>query len=276
MTKYVVLGSLFLSAAALANPAAPASGDPLEGAAIEQARGQAPDAVQIGAFLKGSGEKTDFQVLLEGNKCYWFSGTSDNLSKLYMYLWAPNAKFFTPRLTDAKTTAGKVTMAHCAKESGMYRFQVKSEGPGRYVVGVFGKDAPPQVAPPPPAVAQVQAAPDLGPLCDKTAGVAAPGSMRQGDFFEGKGSSIGHDDRVDYSIQMDAGRCYWIIGCAEPEKVKALYLYLWGPDNKRITEAKSDTPNPMVGHCARETGMFKAQAKMASGKGYYKVGVYVR
>lgn len=270
MKKLMVLGILMTGRLAYA------SGDPLEAAAVDQARGQASDAVQIGDFLRGSGEKTDFQVMLEGNKCYWFSGTSEGLSKLYMYLWAPGAKFFTPRLTDAKTTSGKVTLAHCTTQSGMYKFQVKSEGPGRYVVGVFGKDAPPQVAAPVPPPAQVAPAPDLGPLCDKTASVAAHGAHRVGDFFEGRGSSIGHDDRVDYSIQMDAGRCYWIIGCAEPDKVKALYLYLWGPDNKRITEAKSDTPNPMVGHCAKETGMFKVQAKMSSGKGFYKVGVYMK
>ena len=133
MKKLMVLGIL------LAGRLAYASGDPLEAAAVDQARGQASDAVQIGDFLRGSGEKTDFQVMLEGNKCYWFSGTSEGLSKLYMYLWAPGAKFFTPRLTDAKTTTGKVTLAHCTTQSGMYKFQVKSEGGGRYVVGVFGK-----------------------------------------------------------------------------------------------------------------------------------------
>lgn len=32
----------------------------------------------------------------------------------------------------------------------------------------------------------------------------------------------------------------------------------------------------MVGHCAKETGIFKVQAKMAGGKGQFKVGVYVK
>jgi hypothetical protein len=251
---------------------APAAQDPLEAAAVAQARKQSQDAAQVGVFLTGSGPKTDFQVLLEGNKCYWFSGTSQGVTKLYMYLWAPGANLFTPRLTDAKST-GQTTMAHCTTQSGMYKFQVKTEGAGRFVVGVFAKEAPKQVAPP---VAAVAPGPDLGPICDKAASVAARGARRVGDFFEGQGSSIGHDDRVDYSVQMEAGKCYWIIGCGEPGKVKALYLYLWGPDNKRVTEAKSDSATPMVGHCAKETGIFKAQAKMAGGKGHYKVGVYMK
>lgn len=253
-----------------------AAADPLEAAAVAQARTQAKDATQVGEFFRGQGEKTDYQVLLEAGKCYWFSGTSQGLTKLYMYLWAPGAKFFTPRLTDSKSTTGQATMAHCATQSGMYKFQVKTEGAGHFVVGLFAKDAPKQAAVPAPAApaAPVEQAPDLGPICDRAASVAAQGARRVGDFFEGKGSSIGHDDRVDYSIQMDAGKCYWIIGCGEPGKVKALYLYLWGPNNKRITEAKSDTSTPMVGHCAKETGMFKAQAKMAGGKGHFKVGVY--
>jgi hypothetical protein len=55
-----------------------------------------------------------------------------------------------------------------------------------------------------------------------------------------------------------------------------LYLYLWDGKNKRVTESKSDSDTAMVGHCAKENGMFKFQAKVDSGKGDYKVGVYVK
>ena len=264
MRTMVLVVALSIGGAALA--------DPLEAASVAQAKAQANDAAQVGQFLRGAGPKTDYQVLLEGNKCYWFSGTSENLKKLYLYLWAPGASFFSPRLADAKST-GQVTMAHCTTQSGMYKLQVKAEGPGRFVVGTFANDAPKQVAPPPAAVAS---APELGPLCDRTATTAASGAKRLGAFFDGRGNSIGRDDRNDYTVQMTAGKCYWVIGCADSDHVKSLYLYLWGPNNKRITEAKSDSPNPMVGHCAKETGMFKVQAKMNSGNGSYKVGVYVK
>lgn len=265
MRNWLIMAVLAVSCVAHADA------DPLEAASVAQARAQTKDAAQTGDFFRGAGKKTDFQVLLEGNTCYWFSGTSQGLKKLYLFLWAPNASFFSPRVADAKSD-GQVTMAYCTPQSGMYKFQVKTEGEGRFVVGVFAKEAPKKVA----VEVNVEKAPDLGPICDKTAATAAAGAKRSGDFFEGKGSSIGHDDRSDYMIQMEAGKCYWVIGCGEPEKVSSLYMYLWGPNNKRITEAKSDTPNPMVGHCPTMTGMYKVQAKMNGGKGYYKVGVYVK
>lgn len=265
-----------IAALIFAASGAQAQEDPLEKAAQAQVQQQAPGAQRVGEILRGAGKKTDYQIVLEGNTCYWFSGTSEGLKKLYMYLWAPGANLFTPRLTDAKSD-GATVMAHCTGPAGMYKLQVKTEGNGRYVVSTWAKEAPKQVAPPPPpapAPAPAAQAPDLGPICDKTAKVAAPQAKRQGEFFEGNGSSIGRSDRNDYMIEMEGGKCYWVIGCGEPDKIKSLYLYLWGPNNKRITEAKSDSPNPMVGHCAQTTGMFKVQAKVNSGKGSYKVGVY--
>jgi hypothetical protein len=250
--------------------------DPLEALSLSMAKAQAKDAQQVGEYFRGAGPKTDYQVLLEANKCYWFSGTSEGVKKLNLYLWAPNANLFTPRVADAKSD-GQATMAYCTQVAGMYKLQVKTEGKGRFVLGTFAKDAPKQAAAAPaPEPAPAKKGPDLGPICDKTASVAASGAKRVGDFFDGKGNSIGSSDKSDYSVMMEKGKCYWAVGCADPDKVKSLYLYLWGPDNKRITEAKSDNPNPMVGHCAAATGMFKVQAKMNSGNGTYKVGVYVK
>jgi hypothetical protein len=246
-----------------------AQGDPLDSAVVAQARSQAADARQVGEFFRGSGEKTDYQILLDGGKCYWFSGMSENLTKLYMYLWTPGAGTFTPRVADLRSP-GAGTMAYCAQVSGMYRYQVKSEGKGHFVVGVFAKDALKQVAAP----VQEKVGPNLGPLCDRRAHAAAPGARRVGDFFEGSGNSIGHDDRFDFPIQLDAGKCYWVIACGEPDHVKSISLYLWGPNNKRITEAKGDDANPMIGHCAKETGMFKFQAKITGGGGHFKAGLY--
>ncbi len=59
-----------------------------------------------------------------------------------------------------------------------------------------------------------------------------------------------------------------------PGKVKKLSLYIWDPSNKRITENKADSNIATVGHCAKDTGMFKFQAKVHSGSGAYKVGVF--
>ncbi len=241
-----------------------AHADGLEASIVAQARAQAKDASQVGDYYRGAGEKTDYQILLEANKCYWFAGASEGLNKLYMYLWKPNSNAFTPRVADMKSP-GQGTMGYCTQVAGMYRFQVKSEGPGHFVVGLFAKDAPPQ-----PVVEKVE----LGKICDARARGAAPEAHRVGDYFEGAGNSIGHDDRFDFPVQLDAGKCYWVIACGEPDHVKAISLYLWGPNNKRITEAKSDSSTPMIGHCAQETGMFKFQAKITGGGGHFKAALY--
>ena len=243
--------------------------DPLDAAAIAQAKAQAKDAKQVGDIYRGAGVKTDYQILLEGNTCYWFSGVSEGVTKLYMYLWKPNSNAFTPRVADLRSP-GQGTMAYCTQEAGMYKFQVKTEGKGHFVVALFGKEAPKQVAP----EVMEKKGPNLGPLCDKRAAAAAPGAKLVGDYFEGSGNSIGHDDRSDFTVQLDQGKCYWMIACGEPDHIKSLSMYLWGPNNKRITEAKSDNPNPMIGHCAKETGMFKWQVKITGGSGHFKAGLY--
>ncbi len=250
--------------------------DQLESMAAAQVAPQAPGAKLVAPMFRGSAPKTDYQVMLEDNTCYWFSGVSQgNVKKIALYLWKPNSNMFTPRVADIKSASGNATLAYCTKEPGMYRFQAKIEGSGQYAVGVFAKEAAKRVERP-------DATSNLGKYCDKTASAGAVGAKRQGEFFEGGGNSFGHDDRSDFTVQMEAGTCYWIIGCGEAGrdgeegKIKALYLYLWGPNDKRITEAKSDSPNPMVGYCAKETGMFKVQAKINSGSGKYKVGVYAK
>lgn len=245
--------------------------DPLEAMSIQQVTAQAPGAQMVAPFFKGAAPKTDYQVVLEAGKCYWFSGAAGgSVKKLALYLWGPDNK----RLTDAKSGGPLTTMAFCPNVSGMHKFQAKIEGSGFYTVGLFAKEGPKQaaVAPPPPAPAKM----DLGPVCDRAAGSAAPGARRLADFFDGAGGSIGHMDRQDYTIQMDAGRCYTVVSCGMPEEVKAISLYLWGPNNKRVTESKADSATAMIGHCPTVTGMYKVQSKITKGSGSYKVGVYVK
>ena len=268
MKKYLV--AFFLVGAGVAH-----ADDPLDSVAVAQAKAQAKDSKQIGELYRGAGEKTDYQILLEDNTCYWFSGSSQGLQKLYMYLWKPNSGAFTPRVADLRSP-GQGTMAYCTKEAGMYKFQVKTEGKGgHFVVALFAKEAPKQVAKPAEEVVE-KSGPNLAPICDKRAAGAAPGAKRVGDYFEGHGNSYGHDDRFDYPVQLDAGKCYWFIACGEPDHIKTLSLFLWGPNNKRITEAKSDNNTPMLGHCAQQTGMFKIQTKITGGSGHFKAALYAK
>ena len=121
---------------------------------------------------------------------------------------------------------------------------------------------PQAMAPPPPT--------DLGQIIAAQAQSAAPGAMQVGNLFEGNG------DKTDWSVALDPGHCYWFIGAGEPGKVNSLYLFLWDPQNHRVTDTKSVSNTVMIGHCPTQPGMFKFQAKIDSGSGAYKVGVFAR
>ncbi len=233
--------------------------DPLEAISLQQVAAQAPGATLVAPFLKGAAPKTDWSLLLTAGNCYWFSAAATaNVGKIALFLWAPG-KFL--RVADAKSPSPLLTMAHCATVTGMYRLEAKLAGAGLVNVGVFGQVAP---AGPPPV-----APPSLGAMCDQTAAASGPGATRVGDYLNGAG------DRADFTIMMEPGRCYWVVGCGEPS-VHALSLFLWGPDGKRLTEAKPDNSSPVVGHCPGMRGMHKLQAKVHKGGGRYSVGVYVK
>ncbi len=231
-------------------------------AADQQALVVAPGSNKVTAYQGASTEEdghTDWSLALDPSQCYWFSGVGGaGVKHLYFYLWNPANK----RVADAKPDMPVVTMTYCPEVPGMFHLQAKTgEGHGQYAVAVYSKPAPPRAAPPP--------ALDLGAVCDQQASIAAPGSTRVAPHFQGMG------DRTDWSTALSPGTCYWIVGCGDPKTVKKMYLYLWGPDNRRITESKSDTPNAMIGHCPTMMGIYKVQGKIA-GKGDYRVGIYAK
>lgn len=137
----------------------------LEDALLRQVTPQALGSVQAVPYFHGlaTSDKTDWSVVLEAPRCYWFSGAAAaGAGALSLYLWSPGGA----RLASESSDKGEVTLAWCAQESGMYRFQAKIGGRGEYVVGVFGKHPDdsstalpvelPRLPPPPPA-------PDLPP-----------------------------------------------------------------------------------------------------------------
>jgi hypothetical protein len=98
---------------------------------------------------------------------------------------------------------------------------------------------------------------------------SAPDSERVGDHF------AGHADHTDWYVALETGKCYWFIGAGDDD-VKELYLYLWDPADKRITANKSENNRVNVGHCPTSSGMYHFQAKVNSGSGKYKVGVFAK
>jgi hypothetical protein len=248
-------------------PIAPTPPPWLDGKVDEQGKAASQDGDRVGSPFHGvaykKGESNDWTLMLDESKCYWFSGVGDEqVEKLYLYLFDPNDK----RVQTKKPDGPMAVLTYCPEVSGMYRVEAKAdEGAGHFAVGVYAKAGPPRaVKLPPPA------APDLEQAVEQAASAAAPGATRVGNFY---GGSV---DKQDWFTALEPGKCYWIVGAGMPGRVKKLSLYLWDPANKRVTDNRADSPNAMIGHCPTQPGMYKFEAKVESGSGEYRVGVYAK
>lgn len=241
----------------------------LEARADTEAHASAKDGERIGEVLRGVAHRddgfTDWRVQLEENTCYWFGYAGDaGVQRFSMYIWDPKDH----RLDSARGKPPQGVFSHCAEQNGIYRVQGKvSEGAGHYAVVVYKTKAPEKKAAPIPEKAP---AVDLAAIIEKKAAQSATGAKRMGDFVEGSAETS------EFYTAMEAGKCYWIVGAGEPGKVKKLFLYLWDPKAHRVTENKSDSDTTVVGHCAKESGMYKYQLKVDSGSGPYKAAIYVK
>ena len=97
----------------------------------------------------------------------------------------------------------------------------------------------------------------------------APGARRVGEMFAGNGP------KMDYTVQLERGNCYWISGVTDDAGEK-LSLYLWGPPyGQRLTDARSPTASATMGYCPLVSGMYRFQAKTRR-DGTFVVGVYAK
>ena len=247
------------------SPTAPAWLDKkAEDQAKALSQGERVGEVLHGASYGDDDRKRDFNVMLDATRCYWFSGVGDDgVIKMSLYLWDPKDH----RVTDRRSSTSEAVINFCPEETGMYRVQGKvGDGYGHFAIAVYGAVAPAK-PPPPPAPTKPQPL-GLEAMIEKQAASAAPGATRVGNFFDGNG------DQTDWYTSLALGSCYWFVGAGEIGKVKKLSMYLWDPQNKRVTENRAETNGAMVGHCPKQPGMFKFQAKVESGSGAYKVGVF--
>jgi hypothetical protein len=245
----------------------------LDAKAQEQAAASAPGAEKTGQVYRGvytgRGDKeTDWNLALDPANCYWFSGVGDEgVKELYLYAWDPKDS----RVATVKNHSSMNILMLCPETPGMYRVEAKvDEGRGHFEVAVYSKPAPPKAAPPPPP--PPEPAEDLGAVIDKQASAAAPGAKRSGELFDG---STEHGASSQWSVMLESGNCYWFIG-AGGKGVKKLWLYLWDPKNSRVVDTKPDSSMSVMGHCPKETGMFKFEAKVDSGSGKFKLGVFTK
>jgi hypothetical protein len=254
-------------------PLTPAPPEWLDTAVTDQAKQHAPDAEAVGEIYKGTafreGDRTDWQVTLEGGRCYWFSSAGDQtVEELSLYLWDPTGE----RVSTERGKSPRTVLSYCTPPvmPGLYKVQAKvEEGHGHYALGIYGKAAPQGPAPAPVPAPAAPKGPDLGKVVDDMAKATAPEAERVGEHFSGEA------DKTDWYVALETGKCYWFIG-AGAEDVKELWLYLWDPADKRITVNKSENNRVTVGHCPTSSGMYHFQAKVNSGEGKYKVGVFAK
>ena len=235
----------------------------------EQAKTVAPSGQRVGDTYRGVAHKNDdridWTVQLDDQHCYWLSGHGDeNVAKFSLYAFDPADK----RIDSKRSGSASAMLKICPQTPGPWRIQGKvSEGYGHFGMAVYAVEAAPKPAAPPPPAAPAPP-PDLAQAIESQASSAAPGAERVGNYFDGK------NDFTDWFTPLEAGNCYWFIGAGENGKVKKLSIYLWDPSNKRLSENRSESNQSMVGHCPTTAGMYKFEAKVESGSGAYKVGVF--
>jgi hypothetical protein len=111
----------------------------------------------------------------------------------------------------------------------------------------------------------------LADAVDRQVAAGAPKLHRLGDYYRAFANRNG--DRSDWYVPLDAGKCYWLGGAGEAG-VRELFLYVWGPDNKRVADNRPKSAQVTLAFCASMSGMHHVQAKVAKGNGPYVVGVY--
>ena len=272
-------------------PLTPQAPDWMEPELAKIAQSMSPGAEQVGQTFKAiafrEDDYTDWRIDLAPGACYLFVGIGDQTSEeMYIALYDPE----DDRVNREKEEPARVAMEWCVEKPGLHRIQGKiTEGHGHYAVAVFvkggagGHARPPHPGPHPgahpapqpepgPATTDPTPAPkprDLEAVITAQAKSGAPGATRIGDFFTGTA------DKTDWYTALEQGKCYWFMGAGD-QGISELHIYLWDPEDKRITANKSATNRVQVGHCPTTSGMYHFQAKVNAGHGTYKVGVFAK
>lgn len=236
----------------------------LDGRADEVARSasSSKSGQRAGDTLHGYASEDDgrheWTVDLDDKHCYTFGGVGEgSVQKFALYIWDPHGK----RENSERSGTSTAVMEYCPKIPGPHRLQGKvGEGYGHFAVAIYATGGLEKS--PPPA--------SMETLIEQQATSAAPGAVRTHDYFEGGPNA----DRTDWFATLEGGRCYWFIGAGETGQVKKLSMYLWDPHDKRITQTFAQGNTAMIGHCPAVSGMYRFQAKVESGSGRYKVGVF--
>jgi hypothetical protein len=255
------------------------------------APGQPPVTPPMGGFMAWR-RPYSYLVPMEAGRCYTILGIGGpGVVDLDLFLFDPG----NLRVALDRHTNNWPRIAYCASFNGQYRVEAKvKRGAGEaavraYYASTTGAPAPlpvpvqPAVAaqppaavvviPPPPPDAPEPVGDTLSLAVDAQAQVSAPGYARQSEIYRGVASSEG--GRSDWYVQLEGGRCYNFIG-AGGAGVRKLFLYLWEPSGRRVTDRRNPGPLTIMPYCAPFPGPYHLQAKVDDGAGEYRVGVYVK
>jgi hypothetical protein len=246
------------------------------------APGQPPVTPAMGGFMAWR-RPYSYLVPMEAGRCYTILGIGGpGVVDLDLFLFDPN----NLRVALDRHTNNWPRIAYCASFPGQYRVEAKvKRGAGEaavraYYASTAGAPAQPMppsapivVIPPPPPDAPEPTSDTLSLAVDAQAQVSAPGYSRQSEIYRGVAGSEG--GRSDWYVQLEAGRCYNFIG-AGGAGVRKLFLYLWEPSGRRVTDRRNPGPLTIMPYCAPFAGPYHLQAKVDEGAGEYRVGVYVR
>jgi len=253
-------------------------------AALAQAAapGQAPASPVFGGTFAWR-RPYSFFVPMDAGRCYTIVGIGGpGVVDLDLFLFDPG----NVRVALDRHTNNWPRINYCAAFPGNYRIEAKvKRGAGEAALRAYyvapAAPRPVVMAAPPPAVVVIPPPPpgeaDPGPdtlslAVDQQASVNAPGYQRVGAVYRGAGVE---GSRSDWYLPLEGGRCYMFIG-AGGAGIGKLYLYLWGPDNRRAADRRTPVPLAVMPFCAPYSGSYHVQAKIDDGAGEYRLGVYVR
>jgi hypothetical protein len=271
MKSTALLGTFafaFLVACRGEAPEVGATPDPqIDSMVNQQAESAAPGSVMVSeTLLRGvgydKGELQDFHVEMTAGQCYVIVGAADEtVTSLHLTVWDPANK----RVGQDRSKSREALVQHCPKETGSYKIQGKiGRGAGHFAIGVFGKEAPEKAA----AAEEPKAdKADLEAIINADAESIAPGAKQDGKFYTGTAK------KSEFYVQLEKGTCYWFIGAAQPG-VDDYYLYLWNQEGKRLTESKADSNKANIGHCAKDSSMYKVQIKVDDDSDEVKLGIF--
>lgn len=230
-----------------------------------RARGYETYGNQTTAQL-GTGETRNFEIQLEGGRCYAILAVGDtSVRNLDLLLLDPSGREVDRDIaTDARPT-----VRVCPESSGNYYMQVRmTDGSGSYVYAPYrwprGTQGPFGLR----GLIYVRMA-EVTALLNVEGFEPDPGFTPQNGQLRRQGTSASHN------VELTGGQCYAIV-VAGGDGVNDLDVTLARGGTQLANDYGSRNAFPSVRHCAAQSGRYTINVTAASGQGRYHVQVFTR